>query len=71
MRTAEEVQQDYMKAAAIAGDLGYRITTNKEELRKAERRMRQLNIEMSGIANAKANEEKAKEVTDGGIETQV
>lgn len=62
MRTTEQVQQDYVKAATIAGDIGYRITTMKDDLRKAERRMRQLNVEAQGIANAEAN--KAKETAD-------
>ncbi len=64
MRTMEEVQQEYAKAATVAGDIGYRITVMQEDLRKAQRKMRQLNIEAQGIQNTKANEE--KEQADGG-----
>jgi hypothetical protein len=68
MRTIEEVQQDYAKAATVAGDIGYRITTMREDLRKTERRMRALNTEAQGIANAKANAE--KEAANGTEEKQ-
>ena len=67
MRTHEEVSTDYAKVATMLGDTNYRITTLREEVRKMERRMRQLNIEAQGIANAKANVE--KETSSGEEQT--
>lgn len=58
MRTHEEVQTEYARVATMLGDATYRITTLKEDIRKMERKMRQLNVEAQGIANAKANADK-------------
>ena len=52
----EEIQRDYARAATIAGDLSYRITTMEADLRAAHRSMKQLNIEAKGVDNAKHNE---------------
>lgn len=56
MRTMDEIGTEYTRMATALGDVNYRITTMKEEVRKIERKMRQLNVEAAGVRNQEANE---------------
>lgn len=58
MRTIAEVQREYAETATVAGDISYRITVMQEDLRKTQRKMRQLNVEARGISNQEENEKK-------------
>lgn len=71
MRTMDEIGQEYTRTATALGDVNYRITTMKEEVRKLERKMRQLNVEAQGVKNAEANAEldkKAEAVSEAVAE---
>lgn len=55
MRTIEEIQGDYAKAATQLGDLTYRISVIEEDARSIRRAMRKLNQEAAAIKNAEHN----------------
>lgn len=58
MRTVEEVQKDYAQVCSVAGDLQYRIACFKEELQKANDKLKELNAEAVSIQNQPKEETK-------------
>lgn len=67
MRTVEEIQKDYAQVCTVAGDLQYRIKCFREELDKANDKLKELNAEAMSVQSQPAEE--AKDESSSSTET--